>query len=76
MPGNSYEELEKKDVKVVELLKFYIDLLIKSIRRKLTFRQTFRNPWTSSASTFVQQGTFYYWYRTICDYSTPAGPDI
>ena len=43
---SSYSHLAKKTAPVVNILNFVLNRSLKSIYRKLSFRQKYRNPWT------------------------------
>ena len=62
---SSYSHLAKKTTPVVNILNFVLNRSLKSIYRKLSFRQTYSNPWTIVVSEPIAREFFYEWFKAI-----------
>ena len=65
--------LAKKTVSVVNILNFVLNLLPKSIYRKLSFRQKYRDPWTIVVSEPKARELFYEWFNVTNDHFPDFG---
>ena len=65
---SSYSYLAKKATPVVNILNFVLNQLLKSIYRKLSFRQMYRNLWTNVVSQPIVREIFDKWLKAINDH--------
>ena len=73
---SSYSHLAKKTTPVVNILNFVLNRSLKSIYRKLSFRQKYRNPWTIVVSEPIAREIFYEWFKAINDYLPDFGRTV
>ena len=75
-PLETYQVLEKKEVKVEPIVKWTLKRIVFSISRRITFKQKFKNPWTVEVSEFIHESVFYEIFRAIRDYKISYGREI
>ena len=73
MSSTSYADLKSKNTPTINVLNFFVNRLIVSVYRKLTFRQKYKDPWAVVASEPIPKDIFYEWYKAIEDHSTEFG---
>lgn len=56
----SYEVLEVEKIEVAETVQFHLRRLLSSVKRKLTFKLKFKDPWVVLASETLSPGYFLY----------------
>ena len=69
----SYQILEEKKIYVKQILEFHIKSVINILKRRITFREKYKNPWRAEAEVLIQFDIFYNWYKSIEDYTTSFG---
>ena len=65
MSSASYADLKSKNAPTINILVFFVNRLIVSVYRKLTFRQKYKDPWTIVALGVIPKDIFYEWYKAI-----------
>ena len=70
---SSYLHLVKKATPVVNILNFVLNQSLKSIYRKLSFRQKYRDSWTVVVSETIAREIFYKWFKAINDHLPDFG---
>ena len=65
MSSSSYDLLDGKKIKVKEILDLHTCKIIESVHRRITFKETFKNPWCSQAAENIHFGVFYEWFKAI-----------
>ena len=73
---SSYSHLVKKTTSVVNILNFVLYRSLKSIYRKLSFRQKYRNPWIIVASEPIAREICYEWLKAINDHLPDFGRTV
>ena len=73
MSSSSYEVLDGKEIKVKEILDFHARKIIESVHHRITFKETFKNPWCSQAAQNIHFGVFYEWFKAIEDFHIHFG---
>ena len=68
MSSSSYDLLDGKKIKVKEILDLHTCKIIESVHRRITFKETFKNPWCSQAAENIHFGVFYEWFKAIEDF--------
>ena len=69
----TYESLEDKKVCVSSILRFHINIVLKGIYRKLTFKQKYKHPWYFEVKESIPADIFYHWYKVVDDFQTTFG---
>ena len=69
----TYEVLRKQDVKVSSLVVFHLNRMLTGIKRKIIFRQKFKDPWTAEVIEFIEKQVFYQYFRALRDYHISFG---
>ena len=69
----TYEVLERKEVKIVGVLEFHMKRLTSSIHRKLSFKQKFVDPWVINISEYISKEVYYEFFRAVRDYKISYG---
>lgn len=72
----SYERLKSKKIDVVNLLEWHFTTICKSINKRLTFRQKYKNPWTIELFERVHRGVFIEAFKAIRDFTVEFGRTI
>ena len=72
----TYEILKTKKVDIASLLEFHFTQVLNSIRRRLTPRQKFRNPWTIEVQREIFSPAFIELYRAVKDYIISFGREV
>ena len=73
---SSYSQLAKKTTPVVNILNFVLNRSLKSIYRKLSFRQKYRNPWTIAVTEPIAREIFYEWFKAVNDHLPDFGRTV
>ena len=66
----SYSTLRSTNLPAIEILQFYIQQVLDSIYRKLSFKQRFKNPWVIEVLELLPRQVFYQWFRAVQNHST------
>ena len=64
-----YQKLSSKQIEVSRILKFHFERIVRSVNRKIVFRQSFTRPWTVEVSEPVSLEIFYEWFKAVSDFS-------
>ena len=75
MEFNSYNELKKKKIGVLQLLNFHFNEIGKTIKRKITTRQI-RNPGKLISKYKLPPSVYREWFSAVCDHCTNFGVNI
>ena len=73
MSSSSNDVLDEREVAVKEILDFHTCKIIESVNRRITFKETFKNPWCSQAAENIHFGVFYEWFKAIEDFHIHFG---
>ena len=73
---SSYSHLAKKTTPVVNILNFVLNRSLKSIYRKLSFRQKYRNLWTIAVTEPIAREIFYEWFKAVNDHLPDFGRTV
>ena len=73
---SSYSHLAKKTTPVVNIFNFVLNRSLKSIYRKLSFRQKYRNPWTIAVTEPIAREIFYEWFKAVNDHLPDFGRTV
>ena len=71
-----YSHLAKKTVPVVNIINFVLIQSLKSVYRKLSFRQKYRDPWAIVVSEPITREIFYKWLKAVNDHSPDFGRTV
>jgi len=69
----SYERLQLKEFKVASVVNWHFESIIKSINRRISFRQKFKDPWTIVIEEKIFPDTFIQAFKAIRDYKSEFG---
>jgi len=69
----TYEVLKNKDIKIYELLSWHFQKILNSIRRKISPRERYHNPWMVIISREIKFSIFWEYFRAVRDYHTAFG---
>lgn len=64
----SYEKLKSKHVEVSDLIQWHFLEILKTINRRLIFKEKFQNPWTITISERVNKSVFIPLFQAIRDH--------
>lgn len=70
---DTYEYLSSHKSDTSELVHWHFKLVLQSISRKITSKQTYRDPFTVSVTQLMNPDLFFQAYRAIRDYSIQLG---
>ena len=70
---NTYEKLNEAKSETAPLINWHFTRLLTSIKRKLTLKQTFRNPWQFSVVESIHISIFRVIYGAVRDYRSEEG---
>ena len=73
MATSSYERLSSKKIDVSNLLQWHFTNIVKSINRRLSFRQKFKNPWTVELTEIIHRDLFVQAFIAIRDFPATFG---
>lgn len=71
-----YKDLEKKDVSVVAVLKWYAIRIVDSIKQKLSFWQKIKDPWKIHICESMCLEIFIDWFKILRDYEIEYGRTV
>ena len=72
---NTYELFTGYKTEVAPLVYFEFQELLSGIKRRLTIRQTTKNPWSVKIRQKIHKRLFVQWFCAVRDYSTAYGRD-
>ena len=72
----SYSTQRSTNLPAIEILQFYIQQVLDSIYRKLSFKQRFKNPWVIEVLETLPRQVFYQWFRAVQNHSTEFGRSL
>ena len=70
---NSYDRLTLKKIDVIKLLNWHFEKILKSINRKITFRQKYKNPWAVEVTEVLHRDIFIQAFIAIRDFAVEFG---
>ena len=70
---NTYENLNNAKSETAPIVNWHFTRLLTSVKRKLTLKQTFRNPWQFSVQENVHISIFRLIYTVIREYRSEEG---
>ena len=73
---SSYWHVAKKTTPVVNILNFVLNRLLKSIYRKLSFKQKYKDLWTIVVSEPIAREIFYEWFKAVNDHLPDFGRTV
>lgn len=73
MSLDSYSSLNETKIEVSPVLEWQFSRFLSSIRRKLIFKQKFKNPWMVEISENIHFSIYYQFYRAVRDHSSAYG---
>ena len=68
-----YKILKEHQLSTFTIVQWHFQSVLKSVKRKITLRQSFRNPFTIVLSETIYKDVYYQAYRVICDYPIHFG---
>jgi len=69
----SYDKLKEKKIDVSRLLEWHFSTICRSIQRRITFKQKYKNPWTVEVLEHIHREIFIASFKAIRDYVTEFG---
>jgi len=72
----SYDKLKSEKIDAELLLEWHFSYIVRSVSRKITFRQKFKNPWTVEVTESIQSEVFIKAFQAIRDYKIDFGRSI
>lgn len=69
----SYDKLKEKNIEISALLEWHFSNICRSIHRRITFKQKYKNPWMVEVSERIHRDLFIASYKAIKDYSVSFG---
>ena len=73
---SSYERLESRSIDYHVLIEWHFTSIINSASKRISFRQSYKNPWTVSVDEKIQRQVFIECFKAIRDFSIEYGRDI
>ena len=70
---DTYKYLEKHQSETKKLIHWHFKLVLTSLRRKITLRQKYRDPYTITVSTLVHPEVYYQAFRAVRDFDAKIG---
>jgi len=68
-----YVQLDSKKIEVIKLLHWKFESIVKSLNRRLTFRQKYKNPWMVELTETIHRDIFVQAFKAIRDFPTEFG---
>ena len=65
----TYERLKEKKTDTYKIVEWHYRTIVETIKRRITFRQNFKNPWVIEISERIQREIFISSFQAIRDYS-------
>ena len=65
----TYERLKEKKTDTYKIVEWHYRTIVETIKRRITFRQNFKNPWVIEISERIQREIFLSSFQAIRDYS-------
>ena len=72
----SYERLKTKKTDTAKIIEWHFQTILKNIKRRITFRQRYRNPWHIEVTERIQRDVFIASFKAIRDYTVQFGTTI
>ena len=72
----SFEFLKKHKIDTVLLLEYHFTEIFKMVKKRLSIKQTLRNPWKAVIRYNLHNRLFTEWFRAVRDHSTAYGREI
>ena len=72
----SYELLKHKQGSVFNILQYHFQNVFKSVLRRISFRERYRNPWRIEISESLHWSLFYEWFKAIQDHNIHFGRSL
>ena len=69
----SYQILGTKQVGVKALLEWHTTSIVKSVNRKISFKQKFKNPWNIEVQESIYREVFMELFKAVRDYKIQYG---
>lgn len=70
---DTYKYLENHKTQTQSLVNWHFKLILTSVRRKITLRQKYRDPFTITVTSLVHPDIFYQAFRAVRDFKTKIG---
>lgn len=70
-----YKILKEHQLSSFTIVQWHFESILKSIKRRITIRQSFRNPFTIEFTEIIYKEVYYQAYRVIRDYPTQFGTE-
>jgi len=64
----SYERYKTKEVAVAEIAQWRFAEILKTVKRRITFKEKFNNPWTITVTEQIHRSIFVAVYQAIRDH--------
>lgn len=65
---NPYEILKTQKDEIYPLVNFEFKNILRKVKRRLTVRQSLRNPWRVLIKHEIHDKLFYAWFRSVRDH--------
>ena len=72
-PLQSYEILNKHQIETGKLIEWHFIEIVKSLKRKITLKRKFTNPFTCTVTRDLHKNTFYEVFRAVRDFEVKFG---
>jgi len=69
----TYTVLEEKNINIIKLVHWHFGIILQSVKRKISNKQTYRDPFFISTTSIIHSDIFYQVFRAIRDYQTTFG---
>jgi hypothetical protein len=73
MEFNSYAIFQVKKVEILPIVNFQFKILLGKVHRRLSIRQTIRNPWKVVVVESIHRNIILEWFKAVRDHSTRFG---
>lgn len=70
---DTYKYLEKHQSETNKIIYWHFKLVLTSLRRKITLRQKYRDPYTITVTTLIHPDIYYQAFRAVRDFETKIG---
>jgi len=72
----SYDTLSNKTTSTYALVNWHFIHIVENSRRRITFRQKYKNPWTVEVTERIQRDVFLEGFKAVRDYKIQFGKSI